>query len=675
MRKTIRVSDAIPEMPLSFEQTVNRTLSKVCAETKEPTRAAKKTAEDRWVPQESMRTKKTGRIGKVFAYSAVAVLLVAVFAIGGVVMKNALFGQENRPNPLSGTEPEAPMASTPAAPTVDNHRVTIRLLPELEEADVYAEHRARALQPAFSEEDWGWIRKMDVSVRDIEIDSSRMSWVTVFRIRPGDKPTRFGQNPFEIIDMTGLDLWEDNHTIVGCNGGKEALSVSQEVMYGTDPTDGAWYVTVYTDMPRYPDITGTVTVDQQFRIIDNRVDGQANIATIALIGQTFSFDTSGAPTPAPTEPDVLMPAICVDGTVYILTDRKLAGEVDGSAILGYVNSLVPLSEWPTKNGQANFDQYGVPYAVVSEGLVVLYSNEWTLFEPTVTLEGDITVEEPTPEPTEKPAQYESSVVPSTFRFWDYDDEGTYDEAPREGVLFRCDFDGDGTIEEITYEIKKSSIRISVLGQSTEIAFSVPHEYADGVYEAILTDLDAESPILNLVLVYYSWESGCDSIELHMEKGKLVKGTNVSAGWASLNAENNALVMQEDTELFGTQQGVRTYSGDGMHPDSEWLTLAGGVTEEKLSSEREELIEAGKLLHLRRDLPCMIDGETAVIPAGSYLYVLRYHESETLVEICTEDGTTATVTVERADPNDPELYEFLIDGVMQEEYFDNIFFAG
>ena len=65
---------------------------------------------------------------------------------------------------------------------------------------------------------------------------------------------------------------------------------------------------------------------------------------------------------------------------------------------------------------------------------------------------------------------------------------------------------------------------------------------------------------------------------------------------------------------------------------------------------------------------------AVIPAGSYIYMTRWHESGTLAEIRTEDGTTALVAVREADPNDPDLAGCLIDGVMQYEYFDNIFFA-
>ena len=57
---------------------------------------------------------------------------------------------------------------------------------------------------------------------------------------------------------------------------------------------------------------------------------------------------------------------------------------------------------------------------------------------------------PTPEPIEEPPMQESSTIPSAFRFWNYEDENAFYEAPLEGVLFVCDFDSDGTEEEITY---------------------------------------------------------------------------------------------------------------------------------------------------------------------------------------------------------------------------------
>ena len=51
-KKPIRVSDAIPEIPYSFEQTVERTLNRVCAAEKTE-RAAKTAPKERWTPQDS----------------------------------------------------------------------------------------------------------------------------------------------------------------------------------------------------------------------------------------------------------------------------------------------------------------------------------------------------------------------------------------------------------------------------------------------------------------------------------------------------------------------------------------------------------------------------------------------------------------------------------------------
>ena len=79
-------------------------------------------------------------------------------------------------------------------------------------------------------------------------------------------------------------------------------------------------------------------------------------------------------------PDVLVPAIFYAGTVYCTTDKQLPGEVAESAIVGEVTSVVPLNQWPEKEGEANFGQPGAPYALTAEGLVVLVENEWTLFE-------------------------------------------------------------------------------------------------------------------------------------------------------------------------------------------------------------------------------------------------------------------------------------------------------
>ncbi len=272
-----------------------------------------------------------------------------------------------------------------------------------------------------------------------------------------------------------------------------------------------------------------------------------------------------------------------------------------------------------------------------------------------------------PEPGEEPSVQESSAVPSTFRFWDYDEENGYSEAPEEGVLFVCDLDGDGTENEIRYEIHGSSVTFSVGKASIDV------EFGAGLEQAILLDLDPDSARQNLLVVYNTGSEDYETAELHMENGRFVRGPVIFA-YCSCDGDT-VRGSSTQTDILGTKTGERTYHGEDLTPDSEWYDCDVIPDDIPTARDREHLIENGKLLHLVRDLPCTIDGEAAVIPAGSYIYMTRWHDSWTLAEIRTEDGTvTALVTVERADENDPELYGYLIDGVMQYEYFDNIFFA-
>lgn len=379
-KKDIRVSDAIPEMPYSFEQTVERTLKKVCTEQKKPVRTAKTALEDRWVPQVQTRTGKTRqRIGRVFAYSAVAVLLVAVFAIGGVVMKNTLFGQDRTPNPLAGTETDPPQApAVNPLPTVQTHNVTIQLIPDFDDPKVYEKAREEAHQPAFSEEDWGWIRKIGVTIENITVNDQAISWTTVFSIPPEIQPERFSQNPFTLgIQENGMTLF-GNGTDLYWNGVTEDLAYNSVAGTRVDLNTGTWYVEETTVMSRpETDFSGIVEVHQQFRMQDSNVDPQQPISTVALIEQTFTFSV----TPVPETPNTLVPAIRYNMLLYTLSDVEFADEIDESAITGRVSSVVPLSEWPRMHGETNFGKIGMPYAETENGLVVLFENEWRLMEP------------------------------------------------------------------------------------------------------------------------------------------------------------------------------------------------------------------------------------------------------------------------------------------------------
>ena len=114
-KKSIRVSDAIPDMPASFDHAVERTLANIYRQTK--------TAEEKPTRSRSAaNTSAPKRFSKIAAYAAAAVLLIAVFAIGAVVMKNALFGRTKTPEQLA--EAETPLE--PTAETLDARVPAIR---------------------------------------------------------------------------------------------------------------------------------------------------------------------------------------------------------------------------------------------------------------------------------------------------------------------------------------------------------------------------------------------------------------------------------------------------------------------------------------------------------------------------------------------------------------------
>ena len=82
----------------------------------------------------------------------------------------------------------------------------------------------------------------------------------------------------------------------------------------------------------------------------------------------------------PDTPNAMVPSIMYKGGLYRTTGKAIPAEVDESAIVGEINSVVPLSQLPTKDGEANFGQIGDPYAITSDGLLVIMGYEWVIFE-------------------------------------------------------------------------------------------------------------------------------------------------------------------------------------------------------------------------------------------------------------------------------------------------------
>ena len=266
-----------------------------------------------------------------------------------------------------------------------------------------------------------------------------------------------------------------------------------------------------------------------------------------------------------------------------------------------------------------------------------------------------------PEPIGDRPQQQSSAIPSTFRFWEYDEESGYREAPANGVLFVCDFDGDGTEEEITYRLSDSHLEITVGDRSKDMNIGA------GVEQVILIDLDPDVAGMNLLVVANYGSEDYETAELHMQNGKLKAGPVICA-----YCEWNGTALyggSTQTDILGTRQGGRIYRGSDLKPDSEWFDCERIPTESELTDEREMLLENGILLHVRRDLPCTIDGQDAVIEPGTYLYVTRWNDSATRVEVQTEDGRTAQIAVKWQDE-----VGFTIAGLHQNEYFDSVFYA-
>ena len=83
---------------------------------------------------------------------------------------------------------------------------------------------------------------------------------------------------------------------------------------------------------------------------------------------------------APETPNAMVPSIMYEGNLYRTTGKAIPATVDESAIVGYISSVVPLSQLPSNEGEANFGEDGDPYAITSDGLLVIMGHEWVLFE-------------------------------------------------------------------------------------------------------------------------------------------------------------------------------------------------------------------------------------------------------------------------------------------------------
>ncbi len=250
-----------------------------------------------------------------------------------------------------------------------------------------------------------------------------------------------------------------------------------------------------------------------------------------------------------------------------------------------------------------------------------------------------------------------------LRYSFYDQTGWEDLT--EAVMFEADLDQDGRAEPVSFlRDEEENTTAITWGRSTVVL-----DEGDEFVEAAVLDLDGSSPFYNLLVIIDYGSDSYVTVELHPENGQLVKGKRIDGSW---EWADDALWFYERTDFLGTAEGKRTYSGDALTPDSEWLTMSYVPTAEELADEDERsfMIDGGVLIHTILPVPCTVDGDSSVIPADTYVYRLRFRADDDLTEVALPDGKAARIACTIGEHGWP----YLIDGRDMLDYFDNLFFA-
>ncbi len=250
-----------------------------------------------------------------------------------------------------------------------------------------------------------------------------------------------------------------------------------------------------------------------------------------------------------------------------------------------------------------------------------------------------------------------SALPITY---EVKDEVGWDVS--EALMFEYDIDFDGFEEEISFRTDDEDGTTTILINSKKIVLD-----GSNLVRALLIDLDPETPYVNLLICIDGASDDFQTTELHFTNGKIVKGVMVESP-CSWDDEENKLYFYESTDILGTRSGQRTYSGEDLKPDTDWLVVSYIITEDDLRNDRDLLIEMGDLLHCTRDVPCEINGKPAKIAKGKYIYMVGFNDKNDTAEVRTEDGTTAFIHFTYKD------WTYYIDGKKVEKYFDNLMYA-
>ena len=289
------VRDALPDIPDSFYDAVERSLAACRSERKE-------------------RTFAGPRLKKKWLLPLVA---AAVLLLGGTAVAAGMWLRDNY-SPTSYMEtakekreeqgktiPDVEQAIESAAPKTGNYSFV--MLPEFEDAQVLDDFRVKQGQPKYTEADWAWIKDIVPEVEEVLIDGRTLA----FNIRLNTDHAQ----AFKWPDVEGqwVEALVDNISFR-----KEGDSMAYPIVSsggGVNPNMGtdSW-ATLYTDVILdQQDVTfpteGRVELTVEIGLRDARVDDLAPIGNVAKLFYTFSFDAAAGTEVAPAQ----------------VTERKLSG--------------------------------------------------------------------------------------------------------------------------------------------------------------------------------------------------------------------------------------------------------------------------------------------------------------------------------------------------------------
>lgn len=320
MEKKINISDAIPDMPASFELRVEDTLQSVCTQRQNKAlRVASRTP---------LRLNKKAWI----AIAVAATLLITTTAVAAAAVFHREYTPEHYmmvPSEERETIPDVENVIASAKPETAD--CTIIMLPEMENADELNEWRQKMGQPIYSEEDWGWIRQIRPEVTEVLIDGNTL----VFNIKLNtDHGMSFAWESLNSSQGQMVDaLCDDAYFITedGRVGELGGLGTGVNPQYVT--ADGAiLYAESDLHLLKEPFPTdGIVRITAEIGVRDARVDDMGSIGLLAKIRYSFTFDASaGADV---REPIVTERALAGNYTLTVMdTDcrlRNMAVDLDG----------------------------------------------------------------------------------------------------------------------------------------------------------------------------------------------------------------------------------------------------------------------------------------------------------------------------------------------------------